>query len=85
MGGATRGNLVDVFEVEEVNIGKLHGRDVDVLGVEQTGAGLTLVASPPQATDLDLSIHAHPMLSETEEEAVAAFLGHSTHILPPRR
>ncbi len=34
------------------------------------------------ATDLALSIHAHPTLSETIEESAAGALGHPTHILP---
>ncbi|HOI96475.1 MAG TPA: dihydrolipoyl dehydrogenase [Syntrophobacter fumaroxidans] len=37
------------------------------------------------AEDLALSMHPHPTLSESEEEAAEAFLGTSIHILPQRR
>jgi len=37
------------------------------------------------AEDVGLSIHPHPTLSESEEEAAEAFLGSSTHILPQKK
>ena len=37
------------------------------------------------ATDLALTIHPHPTLSESEQEAAEAFLGSSTHILSQRK
>jgi dihydrolipoamide dehydrogenase len=49
---------------------------------EMIAEGVLAIEMGAVATDLDLSIHAHPTLSETEEEAAGAFLGHSTHILP---
>jgi dihydrolipoamide dehydrogenase len=37
------------------------------------------------ASDLSLSIHAHPTLSETLMEAAEVFYGHSTHVHKPKR
>jgi dihydrolipoamide dehydrogenase len=37
------------------------------------------------ATDLKLTIHAHPTLSETLMEAAEVFFGHSTHVHRPKR
>ncbi len=51
---------------------------------EMIAEGVLAIEMGAVATDLDLSIHAHPTLSETEEEAAGAFLGHATHILPSR-
>jgi dihydrolipoamide dehydrogenase len=49
---------------------------------EMIAEGVLAIEMGAVATDLDLSIHAHPTLAETEEEAAGAFLGASTHILP---
>jgi dihydrolipoamide dehydrogenase len=54
------------------------GRDAG----EMIAEGVLAIEMGAVAADLDLSIHAHPTLSETEEEAAGAFLGHATHILP---
>jgi dihydrolipoamide dehydrogenase len=51
---------------------------------EMIAEGVLAIEMGAVAEDLDLSIHAHPTLSETEEEAAGAFLGHAIHILPPR-
>jgi dihydrolipoamide dehydrogenase len=37
------------------------------------------------ATDLKLTIHAHPTLSETVMESAEMFFGHATHVYRPRR
>jgi dihydrolipoyl dehydrogenase len=37
------------------------------------------------ASDLELTIHAHPTLSETVMEGAEAFFGHATHIHRPKR
>ena len=37
------------------------------------------------ATDVKLSIHAHPTLSETVMESAEAFFGQATHIYAPKR
>lgn len=51
---------------------------------ELIAEGVLAIEMGAVATDLALSIHAHPTLPETIEESAAAFLGHPTHILPPR-
>jgi dihydrolipoamide dehydrogenase len=51
---------------------------------ELIGEGVLAIEMGAVAADLSLSIHPHPTLSETLEETAAAFLGHPTHILPPR-
>jgi dihydrolipoamide dehydrogenase len=37
------------------------------------------------ATDLKLSIHPHPTLSETLMESAEVFFGQSTHVYKPKR
>ena len=49
---------------------------------EMIAEGVLAIEMGAVAEDLALSIHAHPTLSETEEEAAGVFLGHATHILP---
>lgn len=56
------------------------GRDVEGLIAE----GVLAVEMGALASDLALSIHAHPTLSETLQEAAEKFLGTSTHILPQK-
>jgi dihydrolipoamide dehydrogenase len=36
-------------------------------------------------SDIELSIHPHPTLSETVMEAAEVFFGQSTHVYRPRR
>jgi len=81
--GAAEGLTKMVFEPESERIlgAGIVGRDAG----EMIAEAVLAIEMGAVAADLDLSIHAHPTLSETEEEAAAAFLGHSTHILPPRR
>jgi len=38
-----------------------------------------------QVSDIELTIHAHPTLSETVMEAAEVFYGTSTHIYKPKR
>jgi dihydrolipoamide dehydrogenase len=52
---------------------------------EMISEGVVAVELGAVAEDLALSIHPHPTLSESEEEAAEAFLGSSTHILPQRK
>jgi dihydrolipoamide dehydrogenase len=52
---------------------------------EMIAEGVLAIEMGAQAEDVDLSIHPHPTLSETEEEAAGAFLGRSTDILPLKR
>jgi dihydrolipoamide dehydrogenase len=81
--GAAEGLTKMVFEPRSeriLGVG-IVGRDAG----EMIAEAVLAIEMGAVAADLDLSIHAHPTLSETEEEAAAAFLGHATHILPPRR
>jgi len=81
--GAPEGLTKMVFDVETEQI-----LGVGIVGREageMIAEGVLAIEMGAVATDLDLSIHAHPTLSETEEEAAGAFLGHSTHILPSAR
>lgn len=52
---------------------------------EMIAEGALAVEMGALAADLALTIHPHPTLSESEEEAAEAFLGSSTHILPQRK
>ncbi len=64
-----------------------------ILGVGIVGAGageliaegVLAVEMAALATDVKLSIHPHPTLSETIMEAAEMFFGQSTHIYRPRR
>ena len=64
-----------------------------VLGVGIVGSGageliaegVVAVEMAALASDLSLSIHAHPTLSETLMEAAEVFYGHSTHVHKPKR
>jgi dihydrolipoamide dehydrogenase len=64
-----------------------------ILGVGIVGAGageliaegVLAVEMAALATDLKLSIHPHPTLSETLMEAAEVFFGQSTHVYRPKR
>jgi dihydrolipoamide dehydrogenase len=64
-----------------------------VLGMGVVGAGageliaegVLAVEMGATATDLGLTIHPHPTLSETVMESADAFFGHATHIHRPKR
>jgi dihydrolipoamide dehydrogenase len=64
-----------------------------VLGVGIVGAGageliaegVLAVEMGALASDLKLSIHPHPTMSETLMEAAEVFYGHSTHVYRPKR
>ena len=64
-----------------------------VLGVGIVGAGageliaegVLAVEMAALATDLKLSIHPHPTLSETLMEAAEVFFGHSVHVYRPKK
>ena len=56
------------------------GRDTEGLIAE----GVLAIEMGALAQDLALTIHAHPTLSETVEEADELFLGSAIHILPPK-
>jgi len=52
---------------------------------ELIGEGALAVEMAAVASDLSMTIHAHPTLSETVMEAADVFLGHSTHYYRPKR
>ena len=52
---------------------------------EMISEGVLAIEMGALAEDVGLSIHPHPTLSESEEEAAEAFLGSSTHILPQKK
>jgi len=72
--------LIDPQSERILGVGMV-GRNVEALIAE----GVLAVEMGALAQDLALTIHAHPTLSETLEEADGIFLGSATHILPPRR
>jgi dihydrolipoamide dehydrogenase len=81
--GATEGLTKMIFDPESeqiLGVG-IVGRDAG----EMIAESVLAIEMGAVAEDMDLSIHAHPTLSETEEEAAGAFLGHSTHILPSKK
>jgi len=64
-----------------------------ILGVGMVGAGageniaegVLAVEMAALATDLKLTIHPHPTMSETLMEAAEVFFGHSTHVYRPKK
>jgi dihydrolipoamide dehydrogenase len=64
-----------------------------VLGVGIVGAGageliaegVVAIEMGATASDLAMSIHPHPTLSETLMESAEVFFGHSTHVYKPKR
>ena len=61
------------------------------MGIVGTGAGelisegVLAVEMAASVSDLELSIHPHPTLSETIMESAEVFFGHSTHLYRPKR
>jgi dihydrolipoamide dehydrogenase len=52
---------------------------------ELIAEGVLAVEMAALATDLKLTIHPHPTLSETLMEAAEVFFGQSTHVYRPKR
>ena len=52
---------------------------------ELIAEGVLAVEMGANASDLKLTIHAHPTLSETVMEAAEVFFGHATHVYRPKR
>ncbi|MDR3625894.1 MAG: dihydrolipoyl dehydrogenase, partial [Ignavibacteriaceae bacterium] len=52
---------------------------------ELIAEGVLAIEMGANATDLKLTIHPHPTLSETVMEAAEVFFGQSTHIYRPKR
>jgi dihydrolipoamide dehydrogenase len=71
----------------------LDARTERILGVgivgpgagELIAEGVLAVEMGANATDLKMSIHPHPTLSETVMESAETFFGHATHIYRPKR
>ncbi len=61
---------------------------VGIVGVgagEMIAEGVLAVEMGANATDLKLSIHAHPTLTETMMESAEVFFGQATHVYRPKR
>ena len=69
--------IIDPENGQILGVG-IAGRDAG----EMISEGVLAVEMGALAQDVALSIHPHPTLSESEEEAAEAFLGSATHILP---
>ena len=52
---------------------------------EMIAEGVLAVEMASLVSDIELTIHPHPTLSETIMEAASAFFGTSTHIYRPKR
>jgi len=52
---------------------------------ELIAEGVLAVEMAALASDVAMSIHPHPTLSETVMEAADAFFGHSTHVHRPKK
>jgi dihydrolipoamide dehydrogenase len=52
---------------------------------ELIAEGVLAIEMGANLTDLKLTIHPHPTLSETLMEAAEVFFGQSTHVYRPRR
>jgi dihydrolipoamide dehydrogenase len=52
---------------------------------EMIAEGTLAIEMGAVASDLALTIHAHPTLSETVMESAEAFFGHATHVYRPKR
>ena len=52
---------------------------------ELIAEGVLAVEMGANATDMKMSIHPHPTLSETLMESAEVFFGHATHVYRPRR
>ena len=61
---------------------------VGIVGVgagEMIAEGTLAVEMAAVATDLAMTIHAHPTLAETVMESAEGFFGHATHIFRPKK
>src|SRR5205085_10476158 len=61
---------------------------VGIVGVgagEMIAEGTLAIEMAAVATDLAMTIHAHPTLAETVMESAEGFFGHATHVFRPKR
>ena len=66
----------------------LHEAGMAIVGVgagELIAEGVLAIEMGANLTDLKLTIHPHPTLSETVMEAAEVFFGQSTHLYRPKR
>ena len=52
---------------------------------ELIAEGVLAIEMGANATDLKMSIHPHPTLTETMMESAEVFFGHATHVYRPKR
>ena len=52
---------------------------------EMIAEGVLAIEMGANVTDLKLSIHPHPTLTETMMESAEMFFGHATHVYRPKR
>jgi dihydrolipoamide dehydrogenase len=52
---------------------------------EMIAEGVLAIEMAAVATDLAMTIHSHPTLSETMMESAEAFFGHATHVFRPKK
>jgi dihydrolipoamide dehydrogenase len=72
--------------VLEPGTGRVLGVGIAGVGAgELIAEGVLAVEMGALASDLAMSIHPHPTLSETVMEAAEIFLGHATHVHRPKR
>ncbi len=80
--GTTEGLTKVIFEPDSERV-----LGVGIVGRgagEMIAEGVVAVEMGALAEDLALSIHPHPTLSETEEEAAESYLGSAIHVLSPK-
>jgi dihydrolipoyl dehydrogenase len=90
---AASGRAIAIDSIEGVTKLVIDPGTERVLGVGLAGAGageliaegVLAVEMAALATDLRLSIHPHPTLSETLMEAAEVFFGESTHVYRPKK
>jgi len=52
---------------------------------ELISEGVLAIEMGANATDMKLTIHPHPMLTETMMESAEVFFGQSTHVYKPKK
>ena len=90
---AASGRAITIDRVDGLTKLILHPETERILGVGLVGAGageliaegVLAIEMGANATDLKLSIHPHPTLTETLMESAEVFFGQATHVFRPRR
>ena len=68
-------------ETERVLGAAIIGKNAGDL-ISEAVLGIEMAA---RASDIAMSIHPHPTVSETVMEAAEVFYGHPTHVAPPKK